>query len=79
MSINMRSLSPTTYVALEKLCAEREWTPVYGYMEPEQVAWLTFKLAEVPDSDDTFPHGKWATIQRLQGMVSEAAKMERSE
>jgi hypothetical protein len=76
MSINLRALSPETYRALESLCARRGWSPIYGYVEPEQVAWLTFLLAETPDDDDTFPRGKWATIQVLQTMVATAARAE---
>ena len=28
----------------------------------------------VEDSEEDFPHGKWATIQRLQQMVEDAAR-----
>lgn len=74
MSIHMRSLSPETYHAMQQLSEARGWAPVFEYMESEAVAWLTFLLSEVPDDEDIFPRGKWATIQRLHGMVSVAAK-----
>lgn len=74
MSINMKSLLPETYRGLERLCSDLGWADIHAYMEPEIVAWLTFRLAETDDIEDYFPHGKWATIQRLQDLVSTAAR-----
>lgn len=80
MSINMRGLlSADTFRALEQLYSERNWADLYPWAEPEQVAWLTFRLQFVPDDAETFPRGKWATIQHLQDMVSDAAQDERRE
>lgn len=75
MSIYLGDLSPDAYRALETLC-DHDWAPIYKYMEPEWVAWLTFRLKYVPDSEEVFPKGKWATIQRLQQMVDDYAKHE---
>ena len=74
MSIHMKSLSPLTYRALEGLSEQRGWPDMQVYMEPQDVAWLTFRLKYVEDSEEDFPHGKWATIQRLQQMVEDAAR-----
>lgn len=76
MGIHMKSLSPETYSAMEQLCEKRFWAPIYEYMEPEHVAWLAVKLAHVSDDPATFPKGKWATIQRIQDLVDDAAKRE---
>lgn len=73
-SINMRALHPLTYRALEDLCDRRDWEPFYPYMQPGNVAYLAACLKFIPDSDKTFPKGKWTTIQRLQEMVDERAK-----
>jgi hypothetical protein len=40
---------------------------------PERMAWIVAVLKELPDSDEAFPHGKWATIQALESQVQEAA------
>lgn len=74
MSIYMRLMSPDSYAALESLCIKRDWCDIYVYMDPEQVAWLAFKLELVPDTEENFPRGKWATIQHLQSMLREEAK-----
>ena len=73
-SINLRQLSPDTYAALERLSADMDWPDWQGYMEPEWVAWLTYRLEFVEDNEKTFPLGKWATIQRLQELVREQAR-----
>lgn len=73
--INLANLSPETYKALENLSEKRHWPDLYYYMAPEQIAWLVIKLEFIPDSTEVFPKGKWATIQRLQEMVREAARL----
>lgn len=74
MSINMKSLSPDTYRSLEKVAQEFGWEEIFGWQEPEDVAWLAARLEFVDDTPERFPKGKWATIQRLQDLVREAAK-----
>lgn len=74
MSINMRLLTPDTYLALQEISDKRQWPDVHGWIEPEQAAWLTFRLAYVPDAE--FARGKWATIQRLQQMLDDYAAKE---
>ena len=72
-SINLRLLDPSTYSALGQLHSARGWRDWTAYSEPEHVAWLCFRLEQEPDSEGVFPKGKWATIQRLQDMVRNAA------
>ena len=69
MSIHMRSLSPDTFAAIEKLSSERQWPELMAWMEPELIAWLAIRLEFVQDCETYFPRGKWATIQRLQDML----------
>lgn len=76
--IYMKALSPLTYRALEKLCMDKNWIDIQGYMEARDVALLTYRLQFVADDDDIFPHGKWATIQHLQDMVASCARSEAS-
>lgn len=73
MSIYIGALSPMTYDALDALGAERNWSPLFKWIEPETCAWLVERLKHVPDSPDVFPNGKWATIQRLEEMLTEHA------
>ena len=76
MSIHMRSLSPDTYAALENLCSDRKWADINKWMEPETVAWLVWRLRFVEDSEQHFPRGKWATIQRIEIMLNDLASQE---
>lgn len=76
MSIYMRDLLPLTYRALQDLSLTRNWADITPYMEPELVAWLIFRLEVESDSDESFPNGKWATIQRLQDMLRKHAAEE---
>ena len=39
----------------------------------ETAAWLWFKLRQEPDSEELFPHGKWATLQRFEELLDNAA------
>jgi hypothetical protein len=40
---------------------------------PERMASVVLILQELPDREDRFPHGKWATIQSIQGQLREWA------
>lgn len=40
---------------------------------PERMAWIVAVLRELPDTPETFPHGKWGTIQSIEAQVQEAA------
>ena len=68
-----------SFSAIETLCLECEWADLHTWMEPEQLAWLTCKLKHVEDSETVFPHGKWTTIQYLEGLLNDYAKLEVSE
>ncbi len=39
----------------------------------EQWAWLLQVMKQTPDFEDYFPKGKWATVQRLEDLLEEAA------
>jgi hypothetical protein len=72
-SIFMRSL--LSYKWLEQICAEHAWADLHGFAEPEQVAWLWFRLRKLPD--DQFPYGKWATLQAIEELLDKAALEEK--
>ena len=40
----------------------------------ENWAWIYFQLKEMPDMPDYFPRGKWATIQHIEGLLTEASQ-----
>ncbi len=40
----------------------------------ERMAWVASILRHVRDDDDTFPHGKWGTIQSIEEQVQRAAR-----
>ena len=61
-----------SYGPLEQLSCEYAWADLQRYSQPELVAWLWFKLRQVPD--DRFPHGKWATLQAIEELLDNMAK-----
>jgi hypothetical protein len=40
----------------------------------EAWAWWWFRLREMEDREEWFPKGKWATLQRIEKILSEEAK-----
>lgn len=40
---------------------------------PERMAWVVIILRKLPDDEGEFPHGKWATIQSIEGSLHEIA------
>jgi len=66
-------LSPATADALDAL----DVTAGVGRINVNlpEMAWLVLVLKELPDSERTFPRGKWATIQHIEGQLREAAKL----
>lgn len=65
------NLSSRTADALDALCLVGDVGCVNA---PEKMAWLFFLLRELPDDEKTFPRGKWATIQHIEGQLIEVAK-----
>jgi hypothetical protein len=41
---------------------------------PERMAWVACILRDLDDTPETFPHGKWATIQSIENQVCAAAR-----
>lgn len=41
--------------------------------QPERMAWIVLILRKLPDSEENFPHGKWATIQNIESQLDKAA------
>ena len=39
------------------------------------MAWLFFVARELPDTDQIFPRGKWATIQHIEGQLIKMAQL----
>ena len=64
------------FVEVGKLSYEtkRAWGIDSSFMLGENAAWLFFRLRETPDCSELFPKGKWASIQMLEGLVSEQAR-----
>ena len=65
--VAVHRLNPSTAAA---------WGIDKGYMQEGEAAWLFFRLRETPDSDELFPRGKWASIQHLEVLICEQAKLE---
>lgn len=59
---------PSTYRALEDLVSRHDWRSISKYMEPGEMLVLIERLKKATDTEQIFPHGKWATIQRLQDL-----------
>jgi hypothetical protein len=74
-SINMREMH--SYPDWERFARRRNYEWFQPIMEPEWVAWWIEILKQSEDVPDLFPHGKWASIQRLQAKLSVVAAGER--
>jgi len=41
--------------------------------QPERMAWIVLLLKKMLNTDEIFPHGKWATIQSIENQLDKAA------
>lgn len=74
-AINMKEL--LSWHALKAFAVRRDYEWLQELTEPQWVCWLTEILKQSDDDEQLFPHGKWATIQHLQGKVAAIAAGER--
>jgi hypothetical protein len=66
-----------SFRAFERFAESRgyeEW--FHSWIEPQWLAWLIALLKECADEPMLFPHGKWAAIQHMEGLLIEAARAE---
>ena len=47
---------------------------VHRVNPPETMAWFVILLKYIPDTEEVFPLGKWATIQEIERQLQECAK-----
>lgn len=66
--------SMLSYATWEKLCASRAWMELYPWLSIENAAMLWFRLRALDDTPENFPHGKWASIQQLDELITTAIK-----
>lgn len=70
--IYRQDFSPLTWQGL------RKWLEDQGIYEEsfpvEFWAWIFFRLRQAEDKEEWFTTGKWAMIQRLEGLLDEIAK-----
>ena len=66
-----------SYPAWKRYASRRGYEWFQPFMEPQWVAWWIEVLKQSDDSPDLFPHGKWASIQYLQGKLAAIAAGER--
>lgn len=78
--LSMSDLSYDTRKAIVALYRKNNWNDIEtdSLVAPEWAALMVFRLRATPDDAETFPKGKWATIQRIEELVTELAKAERS-
>ena len=75
--IDLNQLSPDTKYALEQYAigfGYDSWLKTF--MEPHWFAWLIELLKGEPDTEDLFPKGQWATVQRMQELLADAVRAE---
>jgi len=77
MRIDEVELLPSTADALNTL-------DVFGYigrvnLDLPRIAWMMLVLRELPEEKRFFPHGKWATIQRIEEQLQYSAKAKAAE
>lgn len=75
MSIHIGGLH--SYSALAEFAESRlGWERPSRWIEPDRLAWLVVILKVTPDDPDLFLSGKWATIQHLESLLLDAARLE---
>ena len=70
-AIHVASLSRESFLALRELSERREWPELFAWMLAGDTLVLIERLKRATDTNDDFPKGKWATIQRLQQIFEE--------
>lgn len=82
--MSSEGLSNLSYVArsaIKEFCTVRGLSELYesSVYDPKNCAWLLFLLRAAPDHTEWFPHGKWATLQRLEQIIDSAAEYHEQE
>ena len=62
-----------SFRAWDAFASSRGWEWFQKWIEPEFLAWFIEILKQSDDDPLLFPHGKWASIQQLEGKVWVAA------
>ena len=67
-----------SYPDWERLANQRDWGEwFHKWISPEWLAWFIAILKQSDDDPEIFTHGKWASIQVLEGKLCAAAAGER--
>lgn len=75
MATDCVELLPSTAEALDEMVC-----PVGRVnVDLPAMAWLVQVCRHLPDDPERFPHGKWATIQRIEGQLTELASRRAAE
>jgi len=75
--IAWREFLPSTQEAFKRICEQYLGLDAPSAETITTIEWWAsffFLLRAVPDKDEFFPSGKWATIQRLEDLLNEYAK-----
>lgn len=76
-SISLSDFLPKAQDGIVAFCADNDCAAIVIDARPlvpiEQWALLYFKLRKAKDRAEWFPSGKWATLQRLEQLLEEAA------
>jgi hypothetical protein len=65
-----------SYPAWAELSERRGWGQLDQRVTEEEAALLWFRLRTEPDHPETFPHGKWASVQALEDLLHRALEKE---
>lgn len=74
-SINIGAMA--SYAAWKRFADACGWEWFQPWIEPQWAAWFCEILKQSEDSPILFTHGKWASIQVLEGKVCAAAACQR--
>ena len=72
-SIRLSEFLPQTQSGFVAFCIDNDCLTLTDSGLPEYWALLYFKLRKAKDCPEWFPSGKWATLQRLEQLIEEAA------
>jgi len=71
-AVNINELSHEARRAISDALDEDGWDAPQSWIDFDLCCGIWFRLRAAKDSEELFPKGKWATIQRLQELIEKA-------
>ena len=74
-SVNINGLSDLSRTAITNALFDDGWDVGKSWIDFDTCCGIWFRLKFAEDSPELFPKGKWATLQHLEQLISEAVRI----